>query len=87
MSGIIFFDTEIHTETKKILDIGAVCSDGAKLHNPSPKAFTAFGEGHRYVWGHNIVASDLQYMNAHIAAATLVRVAFHLSSPTHFHQE
>lgn len=69
MSGIIFFDTEIHTETKKILDIGAVRSDGAKLHTPSPKAFTAFIKGHRYICGHNIIAHDLQYMNEHIAAA------------------
>lgn len=69
MSGIVFFDTEIHTETKKIMDIGAVRSDGAKLHNPSTNAFTAFIKGYRYVCGHNIIAHDLQYMNEHIAAA------------------
>ncbi|MBQ8620808.1 MAG: RecQ family ATP-dependent DNA helicase [Oscillospiraceae bacterium] len=69
MGGIVFFDTEIHVETKKTLDIGAIRSDGAKLHAPSPKAFTAFIKGCHYVCGHNIIAHDLQYMHEHIAAA------------------
>ena len=69
MGGIVFFDTEIHVETKKILDIGAIRSDGAKLHSPLAKEFTEFIKGCRYVCGHNIIAHDLQYVNAHIAAA------------------
>ena len=69
LSKIVFFDTEINPETKQILDIGALRDDGTKLHNPSPKTFSAFIRGHRYVCGHNIIAHDLQYMNEHIAAA------------------
>ena len=69
LSKIVFFDTEINPETKQILDIGALRDDGAKLHNPSPRTFSAFIRGYRYVCGHNIIAHDLQYMNEHIAAA------------------
>src|SRR5690554_325903 len=69
LSKIVFFDTEINPETKQILDIGALRDDGTKLHNPSPKTFSAFIRKHRYVCGHNIIAHDLQYMNEHIAAA------------------
>ena len=68
MPGIVFFDTEIHTETKKVLDIGAIRDDGAKLHSPSIKAFTDFLKGRHYVCGHNIIAHDLQYMDSHITA-------------------
>lgn len=68
MSGIVFFDTEIHTETKKILDIGAVCLDGLKLHSSNVSNFTDFIKGCRYVCGHNILAHDLQYMNEQIAS-------------------
>ena len=69
MHRIIFFDTEINPENKQILDIGVLREDGAKLHNPSPKMFTSFIKGYRYVCGHNIIAHDLQYMNEHIAEA------------------
>ena len=68
MCNIVFFDTEINPETKQIIDIGALRDDGTKLHNPSPKAFSAFIRGYLYVCGHNIIAHDLQYMNEHIAA-------------------
>lgn len=69
MEKIVFFDTEINPETRKILDIGAVRSDGVKLHSPSLGAFTSFIKGCTYVCGHNIIAHDLQYMNEHIKAA------------------
>ena len=69
MGKIVFFDTEIHTETKQILDIGAVTDNGAKLHAPSVTGFTAFLKDFRYVCGHNIIAHDLKYVNDHISAA------------------
>lgn len=67
MNRIVFFDAEIHKETKKIQDIGAVCSDGSKMHSSNIGTFKDFIRGYRYVCGHNIIAHDLQYMNEHIA--------------------
>lgn len=69
MNKIVFIDAEIHTETKKILDIGAIRADGAKLHTPSVKTFSDFIRGHRYVCGHNIIAHDLHYLDKSITSA------------------
>ena len=69
MAKIVFFDTEINPETKKILDIGSIRSDGVKLHSPSPSVFASFIKGYTYVCGHNIIAHDLQYMDNHIRTA------------------
>ena len=62
MSPIIFIDTEVSPETKKIVDFGAIKSSGEMLHDTSLQVFTAFICDADYLCGHNIVRHDLKYI-------------------------
>lgn len=42
MEKILFFDTEIQPESGKLLDIGAVRTDGMQLHTASAAALSDF---------------------------------------------
>ena len=61
-ADVMFFDTEIHGETGKVLDIGAIRSSGVRLHTKSLPAFATFIRGSRFFCGHNILAHDLKYV-------------------------
>ena len=63
MNKIVFFDTEVSTDSEKILDIGAVRYDGAELHGASLDAFSDFLHGCEYLCGHNIINHDLKYLS------------------------
>lgn len=69
MAQIVFFDTEIQPESGKILDIGAIRGDGMQFHSHSVTSFSEFVKGHSFFCGHNIIAHDLRYLDAHISAA------------------
>jgi len=58
---IVFFDTEVHPQTKKVADYGAVREDGAVMHTHSKAEFDAFVSGCDAVCGHNIIRHDLKY--------------------------
>lgn len=58
---IIFFDTEIDKRSGRILDIGAVTSDGNRLHTSSQSEFSALIRGFPFLCGHNIISHDLKY--------------------------
>ena len=58
---IVFFDTEVHSQTKKVADYGAVREDGAVMHTHSKAEFDAFVSGCDAVCGHNIIRHDLKY--------------------------
>lgn len=62
MTPITFIDTEIDPSSKKILDIGAVRSDGASFHGPSVTEFVRFLSGTEWICGHNILNHDLKYV-------------------------
>lgn len=62
MKDIIFFDTEIDSGSGKVLDIGAVRSDGQKLHSAKQTDFTAFIRNCPFLCGHNILSHDLKYI-------------------------
>lgn len=59
---VVFLDLEIGAESGQILDIGAVRSDGEKLHSPSKRDLQRFLPGTGYICGHNIVNHDLKYL-------------------------
>lgn len=61
---IVFFDTEVGVEDKRIHDIGAVRSDGASFHSSSLREFSDFINNTDYVCGHNIIHHDLLYINS-----------------------
>lgn len=59
---IVFIDTEVSPQSKKILDYGATSPDGRQLHTKSPEKFAAFAHSFHYICGHNILAHDLHYL-------------------------
>ncbi len=60
--SIVFFDTEIGVDDKKIHDIGAVCSDKGTLHTSSVSDFCAFAADADFLCGHNVVHHDMRYL-------------------------
>ena len=60
--GILFFDTEVTVEGKRLCDIGAISSGGEKFHSTSRAKFTALAGKYRFLCGHNIIAHDLKYI-------------------------
>lgn len=64
MKPVVFFDLEVNPEKKKILDIGAVHTNGATLHKNDHRQLLQFFSGAEYIAGHNIFAHDLKYLQA-----------------------
>lgn len=62
MKPIIFFDTEVNPESKKILDIGAFCEPNESFHSPLISEFIEFIENTQFLAGHNIIRHDLKYL-------------------------
>lgn len=62
MKTITFFDTETDPQSGKILDIGAIRSDGNTFHSKSLQDFTGFLTGTAFICGHNIINHDLKYI-------------------------
>ena len=58
---IVFIDTEVSPQTKKVADYGAVREDGAVLHTHSKSDFDTFVAMCDTVCGHNIIRHDLKY--------------------------
>ena len=71
MEKILFFDTEIQPESGKVLDIGAVRTDGMQLHTASAAALADFARGYPFVCGHNIIAHDLRFVHEALPAQYL----------------
>ena len=71
---IVFIDTEVNPQNKKVQDYGAVRQDGALLHTHSKAEFLAFVEPCSVVCGHNIIGFDLKHTSItgnHIFVDTL----------------
>ena len=66
---ITFIDTEIDPKSKKVLDIGAVKSDGSIFHQPSVHEFVQFVKGAEFVCGHNILNHDIKYIGNNLVDA------------------
>ena len=60
--SVVFFDTEIGVDDKKIHDIGAVRSDKGTLHTASVSDFCAFAANADFLCGHNVVHHDMKYL-------------------------
>ena len=60
--SVVFFDTEIGVDDKKIHDIGAVRSDKGTLHTASVSDFCAFSADADFLCGHNVVRHDMKYL-------------------------
>ncbi len=61
MSDLVFIDLEVNPQEKKVLDFGAIKSNGVKLHTSQKTEFENFIEGFEYICGHNICHHDANY--------------------------
>lgn len=62
MNSIAFIDTEIESNSGRILDIGSLMNDGRLFHKPSVVEFTQFIHGTQFICGHNIFKHDIKYI-------------------------
>ncbi len=69
MNSIAFIDTEIEPNSRKILDIGSIRSDGSSFHKSSVSEFIRFLNGTQFICGHNIFNHDIKYIGKAITDA------------------
>ena len=63
--SIVYIDSEIGVEDKRIKDLGAIKDDRSSFHAPSLRDFYAFISDADFVCGHNIIHHDLTYLTPH----------------------
>ncbi|MBR0392612.1 MAG: RecQ family ATP-dependent DNA helicase [Oscillospiraceae bacterium] len=68
MSSIVFFDTEVSEESKRLLDLGAVKEDQTPFHSGILAEFLDFAGDAAFLCGHNIFAHDLNYVRQDLEA-------------------
>ncbi|MBP1531248.1 MAG: RecQ family ATP-dependent DNA helicase [Bacteroidaceae bacterium] len=59
---VVFIDTEVSVDSKRVLDYGAVHEDGSVLHTRNAKEFYDFVSKCKVLCGHNIISHDLKYI-------------------------
>ncbi len=60
--SIVFIDSEIGVDDKKIKDLGAIDDKQRELHTHSIEEFRNFIDHKEYLCGHNIIHHDLKYL-------------------------
>lgn len=71
---VIFVDTEVGINDKKIHDLGAVTSNDNCFHSNSLHNFCAFISGADFICGHNIIHHDLEYIEAALGEKINIKV-------------
>ena len=74
VNNIVFIDSEIHTETKKVMDLGAIKLNQETFHSPVMRNFKEFVLDCNYICGHNIINHDLKYLD--ISNKTIIDTLF-----------
>lgn len=69
MTPIAFFDIEVGSTSKQLLDIGCILSDDSEFHKNQPKEFEKFIEKSDFICGHNILSHDLLYLQKYFGNA------------------
>ena len=60
MKSITFIDTEIRSQKRFILDIGAIKDDGNIFHANFVNQFIEFIKDSNFICGHNILNHDIK---------------------------
>jgi len=76
MKPITFFDTEIDPQSKKILDIGSIKSDGTIFHSNSITGFAVFLDNTDFICGHNIIKHDLMYIQDYLTSQGIINYKY-----------
>lgn len=69
MSSIAFFDIEVSSTGKQLLDIGCILIDDSAFHKNQPREFEKFIEKSEFICGHNILSHDLIYLQRYFGNA------------------
>ena len=59
---VLFVDTEVNPEFKKLIDIGAIDEKDNSFHNNDRLKFKEFASGYFLICGHNFVRHDYNYL-------------------------
>ncbi len=62
MRKITFIDTEVSTQSNRILDYGAIKSTGESFHESTLRSLKTFLVGTEFLCGHNIIHHDLRFL-------------------------
>ncbi|MEC7755184.1 MAG: RecQ family ATP-dependent DNA helicase [Bacteroidota bacterium] len=62
MKNIVFIDTEVDPKSNRILDIGAIKSNGDSFHSNSIPDFIRFLTDSEFICGHNVLSHDLKFI-------------------------
>ena len=71
MKDVVFFDTEIGIEDKRIHDIGAM-RNRVPFHSVKLSDFLEFISGAEFICGHNIIHHDLKYLPDSLSSFTAI---------------
>lgn len=63
MSNVVFIDLEVNPQTKKVLDYGAIKSNGINIHTTKKVEFENFIKDSNFICGHNICHHDSKYFD------------------------
>ncbi|MBQ9731359.1 MAG: RecQ family ATP-dependent DNA helicase [Bacilli bacterium] len=66
MKPIIFIDTEVSTESKKLEDFGSINSKGIEYHGLNKLKILHAFKGFSFICGHNILNHDINYIKNYI---------------------
>lgn len=69
MYHVTFIDIEVEQNSKKILSLGGIKSNGVVLHTRSLSEFIEFLKDCTFIGGHNIIKHDLVFLQKHLANA------------------
>ena len=60
--SVVFWDSEVSVGGRRVMDIGAVCTDGSTFHSSNKVDFKHFVQRADYACGHNIFNHDLNFL-------------------------
>ncbi|MCC5918549.1 MAG: RecQ family ATP-dependent DNA helicase [Cryomorphaceae bacterium] len=63
-SSIVFIDSEISIQEKRVLAIGCIDSQNRRFHNASVEQFAQFIKNSQFVCGHNILQFDIPHLKS-----------------------
>ena len=74
MKNIVFIDTEVDPKSNRILDIGAIKSNGDSFHSNSIPDFIRFLTDSEFICGHNVLSHDLKFIRNSFSRDFLLQI-------------
>ena len=62
MNNVVFIDLEVNPQNQKVLDYGAIISNGINFHSSKKIDFENFIKDFSFICGHNICHHDSNFL-------------------------